>query len=304
MDNEFWESEEVEVPQDQQEPEEDFQIPGIDTADLEEFRTESENEDIADTELLSNARLRLEQGRLYEMLLKHDLFGGVEADQRAISNVQKEIRTFIKERLEILLGLRQDPKLQPSQPENVTPQPSQFTDLEAELLKRFLAKMSGGATEKVQQADSRPAISPVSQSKPQSNGLRPMTAARKLPVATKAQQPLKTKEPTSQINVGNANIKKILEEQFGENEMPLGRPAASMRRSELIERNKRIAQRQEARKASGASANRLPAPNADQEIAIMTQHAMARNESLQQSGVSPLTLAIGKTLANKAGQSE
>ena len=43
------------------------------------------------------AQVRLEQGRLYQMLLKHDLFDGVDADARAMKNVQNEIREFMRE---------------------------------------------------------------------------------------------------------------------------------------------------------------------------------------------------------------
>ena len=307
MDNEFWESEELdetEIEQDDGEVDETFTFEDEQAPDHLLEETESQ-EDVEDRELISNARLRLEQGKLYEMLLKHDLFGTVEADSRAIANVQKEIRTFIKARLEILLGLKPDPKLQPIQQEIGISQPSQFTELEVELLKRFLSKLSKGATEKLDQTSQvvQKAVVPASI---QSQGLRPLSTPVNRQSSLRGFQgpsaPLAAKEPPSQINVGNQKIKKILEEQFGENEMPLGKPANKLKRSELIERNKRIAQRQAARKASNVG--QLPPPTAAQEEAIMMQHVYSRNESLQNSGVSPLTLAIGKTLANKAGQSE
>ena len=58
--------------------------------------------------VLSDARLRLEQGRLYEMVMNSDLFEGSDCDPKAIKNVEKEIRNFAKERMEIMLGMRQE----------------------------------------------------------------------------------------------------------------------------------------------------------------------------------------------------
>ena len=65
-----------------------------------------EEEDFS--EVLNDANLRIEQGRLYQMIMNHNLFEGMDADERAVQNVQKEIRKFAKERMEIMLGMRQE----------------------------------------------------------------------------------------------------------------------------------------------------------------------------------------------------
>lgn len=298
MDNNFWESEELSM----EEVSDQFLSPAKKHANnnshgrgsnFDQLLDSEDYESEDDLELLTNARLRLEQGKLYEMLLNHDLFGSVDADPRAIKNVQKEIRNFIKDRLEILLGLKQDPRLH--RPEVSAGAALPFTALEIDLLKRFLAKMSKGATEAVTApVEPRPALTA-----PKQESIRPLSAG-----PTQKLSPAKTvpvqrpPEPASQIKNTNSDVKRILEEEFGENEMPLEKPASSMTMSELMERNRRIAQRQSARKAKG---NRSAPPlSPDQEAMIMMQHVMNRNESLNQEGVTPLNLAITKALQNKA----
>ncbi len=264
------------------------------------------SEEADDTELLSNARLRLEQGRLYEMLLKHDLFADVDADQRAIANVQKEIRSYIKERLEILLGLRQDPKTLP--PQAAVEAISPFTPLEVELLKRFLAKMSKGATEQV--------VLPPSTARVQvpSGGIKPLSSkpapkpapvgaqkpATKKPAVAVAPAPKKAAEPASTINVPSKGVKEQLE-ALGEYEMPLGGSIDKVSKKTLMERNLRISQRQAARKAQ--STNKLPTPMGDQESQVMMSHVVARQAAMAQSGTSPVTLALAKVLSSKSGMS-
>lgn len=94
------------------------------------------------TAILSDARLRLEQGKLYEMIMNHDIFRGVDADPKAVRNVQREIRKFAKERMEIMLGMRQE----------VTPAVNApiifpLNDLEIEILKKLASKATNGLTE-------------------------------------------------------------------------------------------------------------------------------------------------------------
>lgn len=70
---------------------------------VEESAFELDNQE---SNVIYNARLRLEQAKLYEMLVNHNLFEGVDADQRAIEIVQNELKHYIVKRLEILMGLR------------------------------------------------------------------------------------------------------------------------------------------------------------------------------------------------------
>jgi hypothetical protein len=95
-------------------------------------------------EIMSDAGLRLEQGRLYQMILQHDLFGVTDADPKAIRNVQREIRKFVRERMEIMLGIRQEQAIQ----ETIVSSP--FNDLEVTVLKMLADKMSKGQTSQSQ----------------------------------------------------------------------------------------------------------------------------------------------------------
>lgn len=251
-----------------------------------------------DSELLTNARLRLEQGKLYEMLLNHDLFASVDADARAIKNVQKEIKKFIKERLEVLLGLKPDPRLiQPVISSHTTSSP--FSTLEIELLKRFLAKMSKGVTEKndpstppaPQQVKTESKISPLSNNQSKNTAIKPLASSTKQTQAVSAKV---SKEPASQIKMENQELRKILEEEFGEYEMPLGGPVESVPKAKLAERNRRIALRQAARKADNP--NKAPPLTPDQEEMLMTQHVTARTQNIQKDGVTPLGVALAKAL--------
>ena len=63
-----------------------------------------------ETDTLESAMTRLEQARLYEMLIKHNLFDGVDASPVALANVQVEIKDFILSRLQLLLGMKADQK--------------------------------------------------------------------------------------------------------------------------------------------------------------------------------------------------
>ena len=122
-------------------------------AELQEDPTvsvfEEEGEDLAS--LMLDANLRLEQGRLYQMVLQNDIFADTNADPRAIKNVQREIRNHAKERLETLLGIRQEQfKDQP------TVVSSPFNDMEVTALKMIASKVTKGASEN-QQVGSQPA---------------------------------------------------------------------------------------------------------------------------------------------------
>lgn len=117
--------------------------------DLDSF-DEDIYEDIIEEEdevsIVNTARIRLEQGRLYEMLIKHDLFEGVDAMPEAIDNVQKEIKTFIMERLEILLGMRAEKEIQTQQ----IVQTSQFNEMEVQALKQVASRLTKGASVNVE----------------------------------------------------------------------------------------------------------------------------------------------------------
>src|ERR1019366_6683663 len=97
-------------------------------------------EDFVD--VLSDAHLRLEQGSLYKLVMNGNLFQDVDADPKAVQNVQKEIKTFAKERMEIMLGMRKETNtvehLEIDFP---------FNALEVEVLKKLASTATKGASE-------------------------------------------------------------------------------------------------------------------------------------------------------------
>ncbi len=113
--------------------------PGSNTTAEEEL---GEDEDFS--EVLNDASLRLEQGQLYKLIMNTDLFNEGDADPKAIKNVQREIRQFAKERMEVMLGMRQET---PKESANAFPMESfPFNALEVEVLKSLAATATKGQT--------------------------------------------------------------------------------------------------------------------------------------------------------------
>jgi len=174
---------------------------------------EEEEEDFSD--IMLDANLRLEQGRLYQMILQTDLFGQTDADPRAIRNVQREIRKVVRERMEIMLGIRQEQQTQ----ETIVSSP--FNDLEVTVLKMLASKMSKGATETQEQAPPSPKKDGITQvtGNLRSNTLTPVgkplpKEGKPLP-KTPAKLPAKAK-PKSAISTDESNLKKPIEEMTPE----------------------------------------------------------------------------------------
>lgn len=175
------------------------------------FEFEDETSIGQEMSVVDNARIRLEQGRLYEMLIKHDLFEGVDAMPQAVNKVQSEIKEFIVERLEILLGM----KAEKTKVEVHHIKESQFNEVEVQALKMIARKVTKGASDTVSTEISRPRNelnsvkkdSTKSISKPQTLN-QPKTIA-KTP-ASLSQKPVEKKTTTITTNVSakQANIKK------------------------------------------------------------------------------------------------
>lgn len=223
FDNDFWDREEEEKESawkqdnqyfNQEEQEED------EIYDLSESETVEELLDIEEVSVVDNARIRLEQGRLYEMLIKHNLFDGVDAMPQAVVKVQSEIKEFIIERLEILLGMKSEKQKEIHQ----IIKESQFNELEIQALKMIASKVTKGASEVT------PTSTPVPE-KPKNelnaiknNTIKPGLNMIKKPSPTQApssviqkktQKQIPMKKPTRQIVT-----KKIEEEQDIRNMSP------------------------------------------------------------------------------------
>lgn len=203
MSNNFWDNK----PQKQVKPwEQSAQEPSapepvvLDEAALQTLQ-QDENLDIFEEEeesvsqIMLDANLRLEQGRLYQMILQNNIFVNTNADPRAIKNVQREVRKFVRERMETMLGIRQE---LPAQEAVVS---SPFNDLEVTVLKMLASKMSKGATEESNQP-TFPSLPPPSPKKDgitsisgnlRPNTTKPLSASPKVPIKPQAAKQQVTK---------------------------------------------------------------------------------------------------------------
>jgi hypothetical protein len=93
--------------------------------------------------IFQDANLRLEQGSLWKTVMQHELFDGVDADPKAIQSVQKAIRKFAKEQMEIMLGMRQE--IAKVETLNID---FPFNELEIKILKGVVSKMTDGESDR------------------------------------------------------------------------------------------------------------------------------------------------------------
>lgn len=225
---------------------------------VEEFQLEQPEEDPLsltheEESLLGTAMIRLDQARLYEMLVKHDLFEGVQANPIALKAVQKEIKTFIMDRLEILLGLKQE-KFQKNKS-------SDFNDLEVQTLKDLAFAASKGATRKLDANTSK-----NKEITPQREGLKPFapkTISKPTQQAPKPiQAPIKQNRPThGPRNAQNTNLKA----KQNKNDFPtLQKNVKEMSHDELVERAKITSDIYKGRVAVNSQA--LPPPSFEQQM--------------------------------------
>jgi hypothetical protein len=94
---------------------------------LVEALTGSESEDEVDDSYLNDVDRRLEVAQYYRELLRSPLF---DLQNQSASIVEREIRAFVKERLETLLSIR-----------DAKPAPAQFSEEEAKVLRVLIDKV-------------------------------------------------------------------------------------------------------------------------------------------------------------------
>lgn len=240
---------------------------------------EEEEDDIS--LVMADANLRLEMGRLYQMILENDIFAQTNADPRAIKNVQREIRRLVREKLEIMLGIRQD---QPTQQQTIVSSP--FNDMEVNALKMLASKITKGATEEI--PSSGPQASPP---QPKKNGitaisgeLRPQTtpvlkAPERRPLTKSlSQSPTKRLEPKK----GEPIIKSAISNPEGDS--LLKKPIDQMTPEELVEYDKQALERRSKNK-SALPSNLVPHPSPQELEMRYMSHA-------QQFGAVANTIAL------------
>lgn len=226
-----WENENfIDIPEQDNSYQESQELVQYEDEYVEELEANSLEEDPLsltqeEESLLGTAMIRLDQARLYEMLVKHDLFEGVQANPIALKAVQKEIKSFIMDRLEILLGLKVDKHIKSNTQ-------GQFNDLEVQALKDLAFAATKGATRQ-----QRETPKPVNSTQ-QYTGLKPLTAKPKInlnePPMIQASKVLQ--KPAQQQKVIQ---KKTLKSKKTNEDIPLlTKNINEMSSEELLERTK------------------------------------------------------------------
>ncbi len=221
---------------------------------------EEEEEDTA--LLMADAGLRLEQGRLYQMIMTSDIFGETDADIRAIKNVQREIRRFVRDRMEIMLGIRQ---------EQVAQQPavsSPFNDMEVAALKMLASKVTKGATEA---APSSPGPAP----QPKKDGITPVTGNLRTSASPVLSTPLRKEAKPKHQPKETPAPKQPAKSAVKSEESALKKPIDQMTPEELAAHNKAAEERSASNKAAMPN-NLVPHPSPAQLEQMYTMQAGSR----------------------------
>lgn len=173
--------------------------------ELLESVTESSAFDLNNKEAsaIYSARLRLEQARLYELLINHNVFDGVDASPEAITKVQSDLKKYLVDRLEILLGIKKKKKKEIDIQQAVVVD-SQFNDIEVDFLKALAYKGTKGASSGGMpvQTTQKPQINTIKQEAPtlaQKPQLAKITPVQKPKPITKREVKKVTKKTVKRV---------------------------------------------------------------------------------------------------------
>lgn len=236
---------------------------------------ELEDEDDDYTAVLSDARLRLQQGSLYEIIMNHELFQGMDFDPAAIKHVQRQIRKFAKEQMEIMLGMRKETakieRLEIDFP---------FNAVEVEVLKLVAKTASKGrsensdryvpavtrTTEEVPVVPRRQGLNPIVGKKTthavpvkieQKSAVAPLKKSAVAPVTRQA------KGAKESIVVDGVTITPdMINATFEPDYKPLEKPLHELTTDELLERNRETSTR---RHKTVKNPQAMPMPTPEQE---------------------------------------
>lgn len=284
--------EDYQAPYEEQHVEDSYQNqePEYDESVVTDLMEEEEDEYV---DVLNDARLRLEMGKLYELIMKHDIFGDVEADPQAVKTVQKEMRRYAKERMEIMLGMRQEQ--QKAQQTIVLP----FNQLEIDVLKRVASTFSKGATDQAEEkqaqrqapaAPKKEGLNTIGSSAPRKENKPSIQVLKVAPVQKRAELPKGPKTPIKRNKLVDEIQKNLAKDGFRVSEKdieidykPLDKDPALMTQEE---RAAWIKQNEARRgKTSADNPNRIPPPTQAQNNAIM--------EKLANSGAPAVAFGYG-----------
>lgn len=261
----------------------------------QESTDEDEEQDYA--AVLSDARLRLEQGKLYELIMNHDLFVDTGVDERAVKHVQREMRKFAQERMEIMLGMRQVTAATTPFPAEAFP----FNTFEITVLKSLAAAATNGAS---READAyvpevappvRKALNPIARptiSKPAAP--KPVTKQVSRKTTPSTAKPI---EPVRRKKVDEAVQRILMEEGVSMEELNRTFPPDYVPLSEdFLEKltPEQIAQRnieiQKRTKKQVPSALAVPMPTQEQINSVYESRAATAASNPQMQGIMSLLL--------------
>jgi hypothetical protein len=221
------------------------------------YTLESNEEDI-----LEEAIVRLEQARLYEMLIKHDIFEGVDGNPIALQNVQNELKSYIIDRLQILLGIKTDDSAPERYSERTVKVELPFNRLEIEALKDIANKLTKGASGDMQEREVIEAEEEVKPAQPQRlkslGAAKPKQAPSQAPSqAPRYETPQKSSKKQSNVTVTKTKKKQesIREQldQIDNSKIPRSFRGESLTQAEIDE-----AKRQLAREIAIGASNKNP----------------------------------------------
>lgn len=269
------------VPQKRPLPQEEIPAEGHFLPEVDEVFEETEEDFEA---VLADANLRIRQGVLYQILMNSEIFDENEdEDPRALENVTREIRKFARERMEIMLGMRQETSKQA-----IVSSP--FNELEVIVLKKLASTYSKGATENAEDpkqeapraVPKKTGIKTIS-SKPQSPKVVPRAPQQAL--AAKPKAPIQRHVPAAP-----ADPEPITDDGY----KPLAKPLDKMTATEMLNRNKEAGDRQAGRKAKSTTA--MPQPTPDQEEMFHTQRVITSDNPLASpNAVSAIVAQLNKS---------
>ena len=235
-----------------------------------------------DNDIMRLAMVQLEQAKLYDMFLKHNLFEGVKADPEALRRVEKELKDFILERMQVLLGMKEDNKSKQVQQIKVE---LPFNEIEVDFLKALAFKGTRGESANSKPAEAKTLTTLKPKEEPQFTGLK--SIAHSTPAAEEIEEEEEEEFTPAPVKKKVAPVKKQLpprppqkrpiregkiisvEEAAREDlkKMAKRKPAHLMTPEELVEANRNITNGNKPKATGG-----IPMPSADQQAThYMTQ---------------------------------
>lgn len=224
------------------------------------------------TAVLSEAMQRIEQAKLYELLVNHELLAPGSASPEIQKKVQDEIRAFVIERLETLLGIRKEQQKQSS---------LDLTQEEVRVLKMLAAKVIGKDTPK-----SEPQITPLA-ANPNQPKVNPVAAPQ-------IQRPAQVTQPVQQ-QTRMVKKKKPMGQQPQQKPEPIPQDLTPERAAE-------IAAKRGPRKQAASVPQSKPMPNPQMMDQIVAQKTLGQTGMVKSVGGDSVNSNLLQQLIGKSIQ--